>query len=125
MTDVTRDELAGRLGERGLTLLDVRTRGEYDGSAGYPCDARQGHIPGARHLELQELLAAGDSAAIKALVGRPEGAEVIAYCHSGGRSAIAAQVLAAAGYEARNYVGSWHDWAVDESLPVASDQPAA
>ena len=61
VTDVTRDELAARLGEEGLTLLDVRTLGEYDGSAGYPCDARQGHIPGARHVDLQELLAAGDS----------------------------------------------------------------
>jgi thiosulfate/3-mercaptopyruvate sulfurtransferase len=125
VTDVTRDELVGRLDEPGLTLLDVRTGGEYDGSAGYPCDPRQGHIPGARHLELQGLLAAGDAAAIKALVGRPDGAEVIAYCHSGGRSAIAVEVLVAAGYEARNYVGSWHEWAADESLPVATDQPAA
>lgn len=118
MTDVTRDELAGRLEEEGLTLLDVRTRGEYDGSAGYPCDSRQGHIPGARHLDLQELLAAEGTTAIKALVGRPDDAEVIAYCHSGGRSAMAAQVLAAAGYKSRNYVGSWHEWSADESLPV-------
>ena len=118
MTDVTRDELAGRLEAQGLTLLDVRTLGEYAGSAGYPCDARQGHIPGARHVELQELLAAGDAAAIRALVGRPEGAEVIAYCHSGGRSAIAASVLEAAGYVARNYVGSWHEWSSDASLPI-------
>lgn len=118
MTDVTRDELAGRLEEEGLTLLDVRTLGEYDGAAGYPCDARQGHIPGARHVELHELLSAGDGAAIRALVGEPEGAEVIAYCHSGGRSAIAVELLAAAGYVAHNYVGSWHDWSADETLPI-------
>ena len=118
MTDVTADELVVRLPEQGLTLLDVRTPGEYDGSAGYPCDRRQGHIPGARHVELPELLAAGDAAAIRAIVGRPEGAEVIAYCHSGGRSAVAVQVLGAAGYEARNYVGSWHEWSSDEALPI-------
>ena len=125
MTDVARDELVGRLAEQGLTLLDVRTHAEYDGSAGYPCDARQGHIPGARHVDLHELLAAADAAAIRALVGRPEGAEVISYCHSGGRSAMATDVLTAAGYAARNYVGSWHEWAADESLPIASGQPAA
>ena len=33
--------------------------------------------------------------------------------------------LEGAGYEARNYVGSWHEWSADESLPVASGQPAA
>ncbi len=125
MTDVTRDELAGRLEEEGLTLLDVRTLGEYDGAAGYPCDARRGHIPGARHLELHDLLAADDGAAIRALVGEPEGAEVIAYCHSGGRSAMAVELLAAAGYVARNYVRSWHEWSADETLPVADSQPAA
>jgi thiosulfate/3-mercaptopyruvate sulfurtransferase len=118
VTDVTRDELMLRLDEPGLTLLDVRTLGEYDGSAGYPCDARQGHISGARHVDLHDILAAGDSAAIRTLLGLPEGAEVIAYCHSGGRSAIAAQVLAAAGYDARNYVGSWHEWSADASLPI-------
>ena len=117
MTDVTRDELVARLGEPGLVLLDVRTPGEYDGSAGYPCDARQGHIPGARHLDLHDILAVGDSD-IRALLGLPAGAEVIAYCHSGGRSAIAAEVLAAAGYTSRNYVGSWHEWSADASLPI-------
>ncbi|MEO5632567.1 rhodanese-like domain-containing protein [Gaiella sp.] len=125
MTDVTRDELARRLDEPGLVLLDVRTSGEYDGSAGYPCDARQGHIPGARHLDLHDLLSVGDGAATLGLLGLPEGAEVIVYCHSGGRSALAAEVLAASGFEARNYVGSWHEWSADASLPVATSQPAA
>jgi 3-mercaptopyruvate sulfurtransferase SseA len=33
---------------------------------------------------------------------------------------VAVQVLRAAGYEARNYVGSWHEWSRDPALPVES-----
>jgi len=117
MSDVTGEELARRLGENGLVVLDVRSAAEFSGEAGYPCDPRQGHIPGARNVDLQELLAAGDVAVIRALVGAPEGSEVIAYCHSGSRSAMASEVLRRAGYDARNYVGSWHDWAADPDRP--------
>jgi thiosulfate/3-mercaptopyruvate sulfurtransferase len=117
VSDVTREELAARLDDPDLVLLDVRTAAEYAGEAGYPCDARQGHLPGARHLDVQELLAL-DADEIRAAVGAPEGAEVIAYCHSGGRSAHAVALLAAAGYRARNFPGSWHEWAADASLPA-------
>jgi thiosulfate/3-mercaptopyruvate sulfurtransferase len=117
--DVRRDELVRRLGEEGLVLLDVRSAVEFSGEAGYPCDARQGHLPEARNVDLQVLSAAADVAAVRALVGAPEGSEVIAYCHSGSRSAMAVQILRAAGYEARNYPGSWHEWAASAELPVA------
>jgi thiosulfate/3-mercaptopyruvate sulfurtransferase len=113
--DVTREELERRLGE--VPLLDVRTPEEYAGTGGYPCDPRQGHIAGARNVELAELLD-GTPVDVRRLVGLPEGAELVVYCHSGSRSAIAAQLLRAAGYEARNYVGSWHEWSRDERLPA-------
>jgi len=47
---------------------------------------------------------------VRGLVGLPEGSEIVAYCHSGSRSRFAAEVLVGAGYKARNYVGSWHEW---------------
>ncbi len=115
--DATKAEVARRLGEPGLTLLDVRTLGEHTGELGHPADPRQGHIPGALHLDLQELLRL-DPAGIEARLGVPPGSEVIAYCLSGSRSALAVQVLRAAGYDARNYGGSWHEWARDETLPA-------
>ncbi len=118
MTDVTAAELVSRLEEAGLVLLDVRGAAEYTGELGAPCDPRWGHVPGARHLEVQELFGLG-AAEIRARVGAEEGAEVIAYCHSGQRSAVAAEILRAAGYRARNYPGSWHEWSNDPALPVA------
>ena len=115
--DVTREELERRLGDDPPPLLDVRTAAEYTGLAGAPCDPRQGHIPGARNVELGTLVGLSTEA-LRELVGLPDGAEVVVYCHSGSRSALAASVLAAAGYRARNYPGSWHEWSRDDSLPV-------
>lgn len=119
MSDVSLDELLGRLGEQGLVVLDVRTPEEFSGEAGYPSDPRQGHLPGAVNVPLQVLFGV-DPSGVRTLVGAPAGAEVIAYCHAGGRSAMAVELLRAAGYEARNYPGSWQEWAADPSLPVAS-----
>ena len=107
MSEVTLEELDRRLGE--VTVVDVRTAEEFAGTAGYPCDPRQGHIPGARHLELAEVLARSPEG-LRELVGLPEGEELVVYCHSGSRSAIGAEALRAAGYAARNYPGSWHEW---------------
>ena len=106
---MTKEELEGRLEDPGLTILDVRTAAEFSGVAGYPCDPRQGHIPGARNLDVADLLGKGPDE-VRALVGLSEGAEIVTYCHSGSRSEMAAEVLRAAGYAARNYPGSWHEW---------------
>jgi thiosulfate/3-mercaptopyruvate sulfurtransferase len=114
---VTKDELAARLDDESLTIIDVRSAAEYSGMLGAPCDPRQGHIPGARNLDLQELMGRSP-AEIRDLVGLEDGAEIVAYCHSGSRSELAVQVLRSAGYEASNYVGSWHEWSRDPTLPA-------
>ncbi len=118
----TRQELASRLDDDALTILDVRRPEEYTGKAGSACDPRQGHIPGAKHVEVGELFSGpGEPASpeqIRALVGLPEGAEIVAYCHSGSRSAIATLALRSAGYDARNYSGSWHEWSRHDELPL-------
>ena len=124
MTDVGTVELAGRLDEPGLVLVDVRRREEFEGSVVAPCDPRPGRIPGARHLDVALLLQAPEPDAVRALVGEPAGTEVIAYCHSGSRSAMAVQVLERAGYRARNYVGSWHAWSRDPELPTETGPSA-
>jgi thiosulfate/3-mercaptopyruvate sulfurtransferase len=118
----TRHEIASRLGDTTLTLLDVRRQDEFTGRNGSRCDPRQGHIPGAKRVEVGELFAAPGQPLppeqIRALIGAPEGAEVIAYCHSGSRSALATLALRSAGYDARNYAGSWHEWSRYDELPL-------
>lgn len=111
---MTGDELAALLERDEIALVDVRSRAEFEGEAGYPCDPRQGHIPGAVHLDLDEIYAIGDDrAAASGLLaerGIAEGRRVVAYCHSGQRSELAAALLRQAGIDAVNYAGSWHEW---------------
>ena len=123
MSDVTLAELVERLGDPGLVLLDVRRADEFAGEVVAPCDPRPGRIPGARHLDVARLFEAYSLEAVRDLVGAEAGAEVIAYCHSGTRSAMAVQILAAAGYDARNYVGSWHEWSRNAELPAETGRP--
>jgi thiosulfate/3-mercaptopyruvate sulfurtransferase len=122
---VTGDELAKRLADGSVSLLDVRSRAEFDGREGYGCDPRQGHIPGAVHLEWTELIR-GAGPADPAAVGRvlaEHGVdlekELVVYCHSGQRSAFAATALRSAGFAATNYEGSWHEWSRREPADPA------
>ena len=115
MTEIGIEELRERLGD--LAVIDVRTPQEFDGSLGSACDPRQGHIPGARTLDVYRLMEMTPGEVQHVLELEP-GTEVVAYCHSGSRSAVAAQILRALGYDARNYVGSWHEWSRHDDLPL-------
>ena len=69
-----------KLVAEGAILLDVRTPGEFN----------EGHVEGARNIAVQEL-----GARMREI---PSGAKVVVYCRSGGRSAMAAQMLRAQGH---------------------------
>jgi thiosulfate/3-mercaptopyruvate sulfurtransferase len=118
----TREEIASRLGDPSFVLLDIRRDDEFTGKSGYPCDPRQGHIPGAKRLENVDLFAGPGrprpAAEVQAVVGAPEGSSIVTYCHSGSRSGLAVIALRAAGYGARNYLGSWHEWSRHSALPM-------
>ncbi|MDX6571247.1 MAG: thiosulfate/3-mercaptopyruvate sulfurtransferase [Gaiellales bacterium] len=108
---MTGDELAARLQGSSLQLLDVRSAEEYSGAAGYGCDPRQGHIPGAVNIDVSELAAPGaDVRELLSAHGLDSDRQIVCYCHSGARSAAAVALLAAAGVSAENYEGSWHEW---------------
>jgi len=108
---VTVDELAHLLEEGSVTLVDVRSPEEFSGEAGYPCDPRQGHIEGAVNVPLEVLMV--DMPA--ALADLDTSRTIVAYCHSGQRSEMAAALLRAAGHDASNYEGSWHEWSQREA----------
>ena len=106
-----------------MLMVDVRREDEFSGKGGYPCDPRQGHIPGARNVEVSTLFAAPGvpkpAEEVRALVGADaDGRSLVTYCHSGSRSGLAVVALRAAGYDARNYGGSWHEWSRHDELPL-------
>ena len=100
MTDIELEELSARLGE--VKVVDVRQDYEYDGSFGSACDPRQGHIPGAVNLNVDDLpvMSAED---VTERLGVEPGEEIVVYCHSGSRSARAAMILQRLGFNGRNY----------------------
>ncbi|MDH5493163.1 MAG: rhodanese-like domain-containing protein [Myxococcales bacterium] len=77
--------------ESGATLIDVRTSGEFSG----------GHIPAAKNIPLQTL-----GTKLKKI---PKDKPVVVCCASGMRSAQAARMLTAEGYEVSD-LGSWARW---------------
>jgi thiosulfate/3-mercaptopyruvate sulfurtransferase len=108
------DELSGRVGESGLTIIDARSRGEYNGT--YRRALKAGHIPGASNIEWTRAMRKDgtlkDAKQLMALYGglSPQG-EVVTYCQSGYRAAHSWLVLRLLGFEnARNYLGSWYEW---------------
>ena len=92
-------ELAARSAQvQGFSILDVRSPQEW----------AKGHVPGAQHIFLPELL------------GRLETLDktnpMAVYCDSGYRASIEASLLQSHGFEVSNVPGSWQAW--KSNVPV-------
>ena len=104
MTDreLTPEVVAELLARGDAQLVDVRESYEFDA----------GRIAGSRHVELGRL--AEEAGTIDR--GRP----VVFSCRVGGRSAMATQAFAAAGYDAYNLAGGIVSW-VAAGLPIEGE----
>lgn len=115
---------AAKLGEAGV-LLDSRAPERYRGDS-EPVDPVAGHIPGARNrpttdnVDEQGRFRAPDELRHQfSQLGIDGGAQVGAYCGSGVSAAHQVLALELAGYPAALYAGSWSEWIIDPSRPVA------
>lgn len=96
--EIEPDEAAALI-ERGAEVVDVRE--VYEREAG--------RIAGSRHVEMHRLAGAAETL--------PRDRPVIFYCRVGGRSGLAAEAFANAGWEAYNLRGGLLAWVAD-GLPL-------
>jgi rhodanese-related sulfurtransferase len=91
--EIAPDAVLALAGTEGAPLLlDVRTPEEF----------ASGHVPGARNVSHEQL------AARLGELGPP--GEVVVYCESGRRAAMAAEVLAGAGFSVQHLTGDMRAW---------------
>ena len=90
--DYSPQQVAQLLGGGGVQVIDVRTEQEHEA----------GHISGTRLIELSDLATEADSI--------DRNMPVIFYCRSGGRSAMATEAFAQAGFDAHNMAGGMLAW---------------
>ncbi len=128
-----RDQVAARLADTKLGLIDVRSPQEYSGEllhmVNYPQEGAQraGHIPGAKSIPWG--IAANGDGTFKSAdelrqiyqgKGITPDKDIITYCRIGERSAhtwfVLTQLL---GYQnVRNYDGSWTEWGSLVRAPI-------
>ncbi len=107
-------------------ILDVRSKGEFNGTEKRNCDERYGRIRGAESLEWTNFIDdanrfrnRSEMANILEEKGLAKNREIVTYCHRGARAAAAFYALRSLGFEnVRNYIGSWHEWSARKELPV-------
>jgi rhodanese-related sulfurtransferase len=97
--ELTPREVSELLSHQDVQLIDVRQPHEHEA----------GRIAGDRLIELAQL--AGQAATLDR--DRP----IVFYCRSGGRSAMATEAFAQAGYRARNLAGGLLAWR-EAGLPL-------
>jgi thiosulfate/3-mercaptopyruvate sulfurtransferase len=127
-----RDEVLAAL-DADTKLVDVRSPQEFSGElvtmAGYEQEGAQrgGHIPGAASVPWAQAVqedgtfkTADDLAALYSAKGVTDGADVIAYCRIGERSAHTWFVLheLLGNENVKNYDGSWTEWGNLVGAPI-------
>jgi rhodanese-related sulfurtransferase len=90
-----------------ILLIDVRTDDEF----------QTGHLPGAIHIPLNTIESGAALPQIRSQLGNKK---LIAYCHSGRRSALAISQLQTSGITATHLIGGIVEWKkqIDPNIPI-------
>ena len=111
--------------DKATQMIDGRTKGEFGGTQ--KTAKKQGHVPGANHLEWVEFVdqksgrfkPAADLVKLLADHKIDLAKPCTTYCQSGGRSSVVAFGLELMGAkEVRNYYRSWAEWGNADETPV-------
>ena len=127
-----RNDILPRLGEAGLSLVDVRSPAEYRGEVLAPpglseTAQRAGHIPGAVSVPWAQTVkddgtfkSAPELRELYASNGVTNDQDIITYCRIGERASHSWFVLhELLGYDrVRNYDGSWTEWGSMIGVPI-------
>ncbi len=106
MAEQVTPERAAELQRGGAQMIDVREDHEHEA----------GHVAGDRHIVLNNLTTEAGTLD----KDRP----VVVYCRSGSRAEVAADALAASGYEAYNLEGGFVAW-LEKGLPAEPEGAVA
>ena len=115
---VSADWITGHIDKPGLSLIDTRTDGEYNGTGNRSGMPSAGHLDGARQLEWESLfrsenpLLLKDRAELSKLYADrvQSGDTVVTYCWVGYRASATYFAARLLGYDAKFYDGSYQDW---------------
>lgn len=128
MATAAMDDVLNVLNRADTAIVDARSAGEYSGET--VTAEKNGHIPGAVHIEWQEHLVdiltprfkpREELRKLYETRGVTPDRRVIVYCRSGTRSSHSYFTLRYLGYrEVRNYAGSWLEWGNHPDTPVHS-----
>ena len=104
------------------TLIDTRSKAEYDGSVVRA--GRAGHIPSAINIDWKNNVDDNgffkDPKKLRQLYSSiAKNTEILTYCHGGFRAANTFIVLRMLGYQnVKMYLGSWGEWGNRMELPI-------
>lgn len=106
MAEQLSPERVAELQREGAQIIDIREDHEHEA----------GHVAGDRHVVLPKLTEQAGS------LDRDK--PVVVYCRSGNRAEVAADALAASGYDAYNLEGGFVAW-LDAGLPAEPEGAVA